>query len=133
MSALPVCRQLDLLELKIGKVVYKDYSGGGKPVVQTFNINLNERYKNITDPNALVSLIVFKALINTTLSNIVNLDFYKGIAGNTLASAQKVAGAAVTKAKAATEGATKALGNTAKGLGEAIKLPFGGKREEPGE
>jgi hypothetical protein len=57
--------QIDNLELKIGKVIYKDYSGGRTPSVREFNVNLSEKYQNITNPYSLVSLIVVKALMNT--------------------------------------------------------------------
>ena len=39
--------QIDVLELKVGKVLYKDYSKGGAPQVQEFNLNLDERYTDI--------------------------------------------------------------------------------------
>jgi hypothetical protein len=76
------------IELKIGKVVYKDYSRGTEPFVQEFNVNLNERYSNITDPYKLVSLIVVKALWNTTIASLANfnLDGLKGTISDTLSS-----------------------------------------------
>ena len=39
--------QIDLLELKIGKVIYKDYSKAKQPFVKEFNINLDQKYRNI--------------------------------------------------------------------------------------
>lgn len=66
--------KIDLLKLKIGKVVYKDYSRGGAPEVKVFNVNLDEQYQNITDPKQLVSLIIFKALANTSIAMLANFD-----------------------------------------------------------
>ena len=67
--------KIDKLILSIGQVVYKDYSQGGAPQVQTFNINIRDReYTNIEDPTALVSLIMFEALTKTSLSSLANLD-----------------------------------------------------------
>ena len=36
-----------------------DYSRGAQPEVQTYQIGLDERIENVTDPNALVRTIVF--------------------------------------------------------------------------
>lgn len=66
--------KIDLLNLKIGKVVYKDYSKGAAPLVKEFNVNLDEQYRNITDPKQLVSLIVFKALAHTSIAMLANFD-----------------------------------------------------------
>lgn len=92
--------QIDNLELKIGKVVYKDYSKGGAPAVTEFNINLDEKFQNITDPNVLVRLIVFKALSSSTIAALANFDL-DGLGGTltgTLGSSVKMAGAVGTKA-----------------------------------
>ncbi|MBL7081407.1 MAG: hypothetical protein ISS44_02420 [Candidatus Omnitrophica bacterium] len=66
--------QIDVLELKIGRVIYKDYSEGTPPKVKVFNVNIDQRFENITDLYALARLIVVKALINTTLPSLANLD-----------------------------------------------------------
>lgn len=72
--AKPFKMKIDQLKLKIGKVIYKDYSRGGAPTVMEFNLNLDENYSNITNANALAALIVSRALMNTTLGSLVNLD-----------------------------------------------------------
>lgn len=66
--------KIDLLELKIGRVLYKDYTQPA-PAVLEYNINIDEEYRNITDVNALVQLIVAKALINTAVWKLVNMNF----------------------------------------------------------
>jgi len=67
--------QIDELHLTIGRVVYKDYSAGPPPQVQTFEIGIQDRvFTNINDPTAVVSLVMFEALTRTTLSRLVNLD-----------------------------------------------------------
>lgn len=66
--------QIDILELKIGKVVYKDYTKGTPPKIKEFNVNIDERYENITDPYALSSLIIVKALKNTTVAKLANFN-----------------------------------------------------------
>lgn len=66
--------QIDELQLKIGRVTYKDYSKGPSPKVTDFNVNINERHKNITHPNTLAQLIIFKALLKTTISDLTDFD-----------------------------------------------------------
>ena len=141
--------QIDSLELKIGKVIYKDYSQGGKPVVKEFPINLNESYKNITNPYSLVSLIVVKALMNTTIANLTGFDLQglQGTVSDTLATAQKVAQEAIAtareaalkaqkvltgttqKAEESVKEATETLTKTAEDLKDVFKSPFGSKSE----
>ena len=66
---------IDKLSLSIGKVVYKDYSQGAQPQVQTFDINIqNREYHNIDNPSAIVSVVMFEALTRTSLSHLANLD-----------------------------------------------------------
>lgn len=66
---------IDKLTLSIGRVVYKDYTHGGEPAVQTFEINIKDRvYTHIEDPSAIVSVIMVEALTRTTLSRLAGLD-----------------------------------------------------------
>ena len=73
-KAQPPGFKIDVLKLKIGKVIFKDYSQGSPPKVMTFDVNIDEQYENITDPEALVKLIVVKALINTTIARLTNFN-----------------------------------------------------------
>jgi hypothetical protein len=66
--------QIDVLELKIGKVVYKDYSKGTPPKVREFNVNIDERFENITNPRTFISLIIVKALKNTAIARLTNFN-----------------------------------------------------------
>jgi len=124
--------QIDSLGLKIGKVIYKDYSKGPKPSVQEFNVNLNEKYTNITNPHSLVSLIVVKALMNTTIVRLTNFDLggLKGAVSDTLASTQKIAVEGAQKAQEAVKQTTEALKKTTEELKDVFQLPFGGKQKE---
>jgi len=70
-KAMPI--QIDTMRLKIGKVVYADYSGKN-PSTKEFLINLDESFQNITDLNSVVRLIVFKAMMSSGISNLVNFD-----------------------------------------------------------
>ena len=123
--------QIDNLKLKVGKVVYKDYSKGAEPSVKEFNVNIDEEYKNISNPYAVVSLVVVKALRNTTIANLANFDLQglQGTISETLGSAKKVAGEAVVKAQEAVKETEETIKKTAESLTDALKLPFGSKEE----
>ncbi|UCH12062.1 MAG: hypothetical protein JSW18_04395 [Candidatus Omnitrophota bacterium] len=132
--------QIDSLELKIGKVLYKDYSRGGEPAVREFDVNLNEKYTNIRDPYKLVSLIVVRALMNTTIASLANFDLggLKGTVSGALASVEKIAVETAAKTQEAAkqavqkvgEATTDAVKKTTEGLKDVFKLPFGGSKEE---
>ncbi len=144
--------QIDEFELVVGEVIYKDYTKGDEPSVKKFNININETFTNVTDPNDLVKIIVVKALMGTTIGNLVGFDVsaLTGELGDTLASgkemAAKMAGDAKAKLaeaansidtdklaadakKQADEMASKAkdaMGDTASALGDKTKDLAGG-------
>jgi len=66
---------IDKLVLSIGQVVYKDYSAGGEPQIQSFDINIKDReFNNIDNPSQVVSLVMFEALAKTSLSRLASLD-----------------------------------------------------------
>ncbi len=124
-SGKPMKMKIDLLKLKIGKAVYKDYSGQ-TPSIKEFNINIDDTYTNIDNPNTLVSLIVVKALGGTAIANLANFDvrsLSKSVSGS-LASAQKTVAAARATVTTAMAGATATLaggGTGAKGVTDAAK------------
>ena len=70
----PPSMQIDALYLKIDRVLYKDYSAGSPPRVQEFNVRINERYEQITNPQVLGSLILVKALRNTAIARLTHFD-----------------------------------------------------------
>lgn len=124
--------QIDSLRLKIGKVTYKDYSSGQAPSVKEFNINLDEEYSNITDPYALASLIVVRALTNTTIAGLTNFDLsgLESTVSDTLLSAEKALGQTTKAAEEAVKGAADTLKNTTEELKDIIKFPFGSKQKQ---
>jgi len=131
--------QIDLLALKIGKVIYKDYSKGGSPKVREFNVNIDERYENITDPQSFVRLIIVKALKNTTIASLANFNIgklQKGLTDTVRQTAEKAlqapgkaveAGKDLIEEKAA-ETAKETVGKAADTLKKF--LPFGKKEKE---
>jgi hypothetical protein len=54
----PMPMQIDVLTLKMGKVVYKDLSAGEKPSVEVFDIGISKTYENITSAQQLVVLLL---------------------------------------------------------------------------
>lgn len=93
--------KIDVLKLSIAKVIYKDYSKGSTPDVKEFNVNLNETYTNVDNPQMLASLIVVKALMNTSIASLTNFDVkgLQGAMGGVLEGTQKMASSAVNAAK----------------------------------
>lgn len=94
--------QIDKLSLRVDKVVYKDYTKTRIPITREFKLNLNESYSNIENPTAIVSLIVAKALMNTTIASVTDIDLgaLQASVADTLASTQKVATDAILKGQA---------------------------------
>jgi histone H3/H4 len=131
--------QIDLLALKIDRVIYKDYSKGGSPKVKEYNVNIDERYVDITDPQSLGRLIIVKALKNTTIARLANFDIgklQKGLAETVRKTAAK---AMETQAKAVEAGhdlieekASETAKDAVEKASDAIKkfLPFGNKEKK---
>ncbi len=95
--------QIDVLELNIGKVVFKDYTKS--PVlVKEFNVNIDERYEHIANPYAFAGLVVSRALIKTTVGQLANFD---------------VMGLQSTVTQALKEGAGKLTGTLTQGAEQA--------------
>jgi uncharacterized protein involved in outer membrane biogenesis len=114
---------IDVLELKIGRVIYKDYSQGTPPKVQSFNVNINERYENITNPYTFASLIIFKALMKTSIARLANFDLgplQQGL-GETLGEASRIAQETAAKALQATQGMTTTLQGSTQGAQQAAQ------------
>ena len=49
---------IDLLKLKIGRVISKDYSTADQPVIKVYEVGLNKSYKNINSQRQLIALII---------------------------------------------------------------------------
>ncbi|MEW6075636.1 MAG: hypothetical protein AB1530_04945 [Candidatus Omnitrophota bacterium] len=114
---------IDLMQLKIGKVVYKDYFNRAVPAVTEFRININEEYRNIDNPVALVSLITFKALSHTTVASLANLDLgpLKLAATESLKGATKLVSDTASKVVDLGEKAGKAAIGTVQNATQKLK------------
>lgn len=111
---------IDKLILKIGKVTYKDYSLGETPFTKTFNIGINEVFRNVTDLNELVKLIIVRALEGTGIAQLANFDLgslkadvgdilQTGVSGVTEAGQKELGTTTGGATKKLEEGATKSL------------------------
>lgn len=109
--------QIDHLSVKIGKIIYKDYSGGGEPSVKEFKINLSQEYNDVTNKNMNwhILMITNKAIMKTTLSSLAdfNMDIFKGVSGVSEKAVETLKGTAET------------LKGTVETLKGKLKLPFG--------
>lgn len=117
--------KIDILLLKIGKVIYKDYYEKDKPLVREFNVNIDERYENITDPQKVVSLIIVKALARTSIASLSKFDLKplsEGVGGILKDTTGMVKGLGLEAANKTTE--------TVKKTTDILKkiLPFSGKK-----
>ncbi len=85
--------KINKLHLRIGKVVYKDYTHGKSPRVKVYNINMNETFRNIKDIHNLISLVMLKALSKTDIGLLAgfNLELLRaGVVGKSIVVAEKV-------------------------------------------
>jgi len=96
-SAGKIEMRIDEFHLHIGRVLFKDYSGG-TPSVKKFEVGINEVFKDITNPDALVRVVVAKALMNTSIASLTNFDLaglqgsVSGVLNSSVQEAQKLVG-----------------------------------------
>ncbi len=109
--------QIDVLELKLGRVLFKDYSAGPEPSIKVFNLNVDERYENLDDAYTFIRLIVLRALRNTTISKFISLDL-KTIEG-TLSG---TVGKGITQGKVILGETEKVFKKTAEDLSQTLKM-----------
>lgn len=130
----PVTIAIDHLYLKIGRVVYKDYTAGVNPKVMTFDLNLNEEHRNITNINSLIGIIVLRVMTQTTLGAITNFD-PSGLMSNLNIQGMDLnalgldkfsgqASEAVTQAQGLLGSLSQTVGNTSKESGDGLASLF---------
>lgn len=105
----PVPIQIDIMRLKLGRVVYTDLAAGSPD--KTVLINLDQTFQNITDLNSVIRLIVLQAMMSSGIANIVNFDI-RGLEGTLM-------GAFDTTTKFAAEKAAQSLDMLKTAAGDA--------------
>ena len=114
---------IDVLELKVGKVVYKDYTAN-PPMVKEFAVNIDERYKHITNPYTFGALVFSRALMKTTVGQLANFDV-KGLQA-TVSEGLKQSAAQLTSTLTEGTDAAQRIGQEALGTAsEAVKSTTG--------
>lgn len=136
--------QIDKLRLKIGKAIYIDHTVKGEPSVREFNVNIDEQYSNISDPTALASLIVAKALMSTSIGSLAGfnvnvltmpisgtLSTAEKITAGTVGSVGKVLSNTLGNPQGAALDAQETVSNTTQNVTNSIKSLFGsGEKKE---
>ncbi len=61
--------QIDLLNLKIGKIVYKDYTTGSEPSVRVHDVNKQHSYKSIPSAQQLALLVLAEPMKAAAIKN----------------------------------------------------------------
>jgi len=119
----PLDLQIDRFELKFGKVQFISYEKDPqKPSVQTIELNLDEEYKDITNPQIIVAIILQKVIANAALNQITGFDLggISGAMGNVVGNLDDIAGDALGSAKELTDGALKSASDLSEGVIEGV-------------
>ena len=94
MPAKHLAMQIDVVSLGMGRVVSKDYSVEGPPVVKVYDINLKKTYKNITSAQQLAALIISEPLKAAGIQGlrVYGVSMLTGVAALPVAAAFTFAG-----------------------------------------
>ncbi len=68
-SSAPTPMLIDLLTLKIGKIIYKDYSAGVEPSVRVYDVNKEKSYKGIPTAQQLALLVLAEPMKAAAIKN----------------------------------------------------------------
>lgn len=107
--------QIDKLELKIGKVLFKDYSKGTPPLIKEYNLNIEDTFENISDGYSVVRLLVVRALRNTAIAHLAEFPMraLENGVSQLISGAQAIVGEDVVEALGVTkEISTETVGKT---------------------
>lgn len=86
--------QIDTVNLSMGRVVNKDYSVEGPPVIKVYDINLKKTYKSITSGQQLAALIIAEPLKAAGIQglSVYGASMLTGVAALPVAAAFTLAG-----------------------------------------
>ena len=118
----PMSLKVDRMRLRVGRVVYKDYTQGPNPRVEEYAVNIDEQYQNITNPQALAGLIVARSLANTAIARLANFDFraLQGSLGENFEQATELIGSAADTARHFQTDATQQLEKSKESMTGAV-------------
>lgn len=112
---------IDRFQLKVEKVIYKDYFEGGDPSIQVFNVNLNETYEGVNSAEMLANLVVARALTNTAIARLTNFDLgllTRDLTGNIKKITSRAADAVNATVTTGLDAGTKVLDLTKESVGK---------------
>lgn len=81
---------IDSLSLKIGKVIYKDYSVRQEPVVSEYKINIDSQYRNVRDIKEIVRIMLAKAVLSTAIGNLSDFRKFRDIGSDAIESGKNI-------------------------------------------
>jgi hypothetical protein len=123
--------QIDVFELQIDRVGFRDYSKGPEPSSSEYNLNIHDTYRNIKSPTKLVMLIFGKALLGTTIGRFVDVDLgaLEGTVSDAVAHSKKILSSSTEAAAAAWTGAKGKAGEALGRSTESFKTSTSGALE----
>jgi hypothetical protein len=123
--------EIDVLALKVGKVVYRDETTS-PATVKEFAVNLDERHEHITHPTILAGLIVSRALMKTTVAQLANFDV-AGLQAVVTQGLRESAGRVAETTGALADRVTKDAGAMTRGAAGVTREAAGAAQEAVGE
>lgn len=81
-SSPPIPMQIDLLTLKIGKIVYNDYTTGTQPSMRVYDVNRYKSYKGIPTAQQLALLVLAEPMKAAVIKNakLYGVSMFTGVA-----------------------------------------------------
>jgi len=67
---------IDLVQFSVGRLVYRDFALGS-PLEKVFQLDINEKFADITDPCSLANAILARALTSANLEQLAGIDVDK--------------------------------------------------------
>lgn len=119
----PLDLRIDRFELRIGTISFINYQNRAvdKPGVNSFKLNIDEVYSDITDVKMLTAILVRKALSSATMAKLTGfgLEDLKGSLQSSVAQSKKLATDALGTAKGLTEEVLKTVTDGGASLSKA--------------
>jgi hypothetical protein len=111
----------DLLRLRLGRVVMLDYSGGGKPSRDEWELDVDEEFRDLDGPGAVVRVLVWQVLKKTPV---------KLLRASAEQLAKEIGGTLKKGVGTVIDGVGGAVEGIGKGLGGLLGGDDDGKKEE---
>ncbi|MBL7170454.1 MAG: hypothetical protein ISS46_00455 [Candidatus Omnitrophica bacterium] len=117
--------RIDNLTLKIGKIIYKDYSQRPSPVVWEFPVNIEERIENVEDLQSVVRIIVVEAIRKSALKQLIDINLERLVKPirKTLENVKQVSGKVSDAAKKSAAKTAETIKKTGSVIAETFQAP----------